>query len=119
MKLQHLTRRKSIHDDGVILVGPMQYEIDGDGCVDVSDEHAGLLLQNVQKLWRPVGRVEKSAPPMPQKSDETPVADAQGLDALTKRQLLDYAISKGYNDVSTQMSRQAILDMIKEKEAQS
>ena len=45
VKLKHKHRR-----DGVILVGGSTYELDSDGCVEVTEEHAKKMLQG--SLWR-------------------------------------------------------------------
>jgi len=45
MRVQHQTRRRGLSDDlGVVLVGESRYELDADGVVDVSAEHAEALL---------------------------------------------------------------------------
>jgi hypothetical protein len=48
MRLQHQTRR-----DGIILVGGAKYELDAEGCVEVTEEHGELLLQGAK--WKPLG----------------------------------------------------------------
>jgi hypothetical protein len=48
IKLQHRVRR-----DGVVVVGGVVYSLDEDGCVEVTDEHAGWMREGSQ--WGVVG----------------------------------------------------------------
>lgn len=56
-KLKHRIRR-----DGGIKVRDAWYDIDASGCVEVSEEHASILLQGA--MWTRVG--VSPAPPRPQ-----------------------------------------------------
>jgi hypothetical protein len=65
VRLQHKIRR-----DGIISIGGVQYKLDQDGVVEVSEDHAKKLRQG--SMWRPPGswgvKVAAAVAPPPSKS---------------------------------------------------
>lgn len=123
MRLKHFTRRFGANDDGVISVGGKKYVIDEHGEVEVSAEHGTLMLQG--KMWtcisgpgmapqaKKIQEPPKAAEEL--KPSEDPFMDIDGeLENLTKRDLLNLAAEKNIEGVNAQMSKQSIVDAIKE-----
>lgn len=81
IRLQHRHRR-----EGIILVGDTKYRLDADGCVEVTDEHAGWMMQGD---WAAPG----THPVLPA---ALPLQDSgRGRTVRTKEQLAAMAAAEG------------------------
>jgi len=81
IRLQHRHRR-----EGIILVGDTQYRLDAEGCVEVTDEHAGWMMQGD---WAAPGT-------HPALADAPPLQDSgRGRIVRTREQLAAMAAAEG------------------------
>jgi hypothetical protein len=99
VKVRHLYKRSS-----AIGVRSTRYELDVSGCVDVSDEHAAIMLKG--KNWRlvektPAPRPKATPPPAAPAHEDKP---AEKRTELGKDELLELAQGLGL-DVDGKMSK--------------
>lgn len=87
VKLKHQSRR-----DGGISVRGTMYKLDSSGCVEVSEDHAAVMLQGCK--WRKVGM---SPPPPADKPAPSPPAERKpaekSLQDMTRTELMELAQS--------------------------
>ncbi|MCU0912942.1 MAG: hypothetical protein MUC88_00090 [Planctomycetes bacterium] len=76
MRVQHRVRRRGANDPGLILVGGARYVIDEIGQVDVSDEHAAMMLQG--SGWVQVKQAVRP-PPAPTPAPAAPDVERERL----------------------------------------
>jgi hypothetical protein len=109
-RLQHRHRRS-----GTITVRSTLYTLDADGVVEVSAEHARLMLQgDGWKLLRPepVAQPEVHAPAVP-----APAEPEVDLSAMTKDELLELAAGLEL-DVDRRMSKASLVAAIRDAQGQ-
>lgn len=98
VRVRHKSRARGKHNDqGVILVGTSRYQLDENGQVDVTPEHAEAMLQGAN--WSKVGAAPAPKPAPPPKTVVTkPAAEEQegdSVDTRTREELLEMAEQLG------------------------
>jgi hypothetical protein len=87
VKLQHKNRR-----DGGITVESKRYFLDADGIVEVSEEHAEMLLRGDD--WAPPSQASKR--PQKKASATAPAPEGAGRAPRTKKELESVAQAEGF-----------------------
>lgn len=109
VKMKHRTRR-----EGGITVRSTRYQLDSEGCVEVTEE---LHARNLEAAgWIRLGpKLEPRPKPEPVPEPERSRDEPQRLEDMSKSELLDLAIAKGL-DVSGRTSKLKLAKLLRESQ---
>jgi len=100
--MRHRHRR-----DGGITIRSTRYQIDAEGCIDCSEEHAALLARDWERVDQVVERSTLEPPTEPLAEPD------RALEELSKDELLAMAEERGL-DVTRRTSKLKLLAMLRE-----